>query len=290
MANTRLIKRRIISAKNIAKITSAMEMVAASKMKKAQDQALLSRPYAKALEKSLQKVAQTVNPNLHPLLLAHTLGDQILVIVSTNKGLCGGMNTNLMKATLEWKKSHQNGKVIAVGKKAVTFSRLLGVEILAQFTDMPEKVSLVDILPIISLIKDKFLSSQFKSVDILYTDFINTLSQSVAITHLLPIFDPEVLKQTQENKVVVKSEYLFEPSAKKLLDQLLPYYLENSLYQIMLESRASEHSARMVAMKNASENADELTDELQLLFNKSRQASITNELLDITTATLTLEL
>lgn len=289
MANTRQIKRRIVSAKNIAKITSAMEMVAASKMKKAQDQALESRPYARALQNSLVKVAKLANPNLHPLLQTHGLGDKILVVVSPEKGLCGAMNTNLMKETLAWKKENPQGKVIAVGKKAISFSRLIGIEIIAQFSDLPEKVSLVDILPLVSLIKDKFLNNQYRSVEILFTDFINTLSQKVQINRLLPIFDPTNIDQdTLENKQLGKSEYLFEPNAKTLLDQLLPYYLENSIYQIMLESRASEHSARMVAMKNASENADELTDELNLLFNKSRQATITSELLDITTATLTL--
>ena len=284
--NTRQIKRRIVSAKNIAKITSAMEMVAASKMKKAQDQALESRPYAKALEESLKKIAQFSDPSLHPLLLDHQDGQEILLIISTNKGLCGGMNTNLMKATLEWKKNHHQGKVVAVGKKALGFSRLLGMEILAQFTDVPEKASLADILPIITLVKNKFLSWEFKSVEILYTDFINTLSQQTRTLRLLPIY--EQTANSQIPTTTQTSEYIFEPSAKTILNQLLPYYLENTIYQIMLESRASEHSARMVAMKNASENADELTHELQLLFNKNRQAAITNELLDITTATLTL--
>lgn len=291
MANTRQIKRRITSAHNISKITNAMEMVAASKMKKAQNQAIESRPYSQALSQSLKKIAQFTNSSLHPLLSQHYTGIPILVIVSTDKGLCGGLNTNLLKRTLIWKKKHPEGHAIVIGKRGVNFTRLANLKVDAQFTDLPEIISQADIIPIIQLIKTKFLAQTYNSIDIVYTDFINTLSQQTEIVRLLPIAKNEAEFIPEQPKPVnpqVMPSYIFEPGPQQLLDYLLPYYLENTLYHIMLESKASEHSARMVAMKNASENAMDLVSELQLIFNKSRQAAITSELLDITTAVMSL--
>jgi F-type H+-transporting ATPase subunit gamma len=175
-----------------------------------------------------------------------------------------------------------------VGRKAVHFVNLLGLEMFAQFTDLPESPRFEDILPVGNLVIEKFLDGTFKSVDILYTDFINTLSQAVSLTPLLPISGTPSKEETAEVSPQITSEYTFEPSIHSILDQLLPFYVENTIYQSILEASASEHSARMVAMKNASENANELVGELKLLFNKSRQANITSELLDITTAILSL--
>ncbi len=291
MANTRQIKRRISSAQNISKITSAMEMVAASKMKKAQNQAVESRPYAHALTQSLKKIAQYTDSSLHPLLSQHQAGAPCVVIVSTDKGLCGGLNTNILKQVSAWKKQHTGGVAIVIGKRGISVARVAGLPIEAQFTDLPEVISQEEIIPMIQLIKSKFLDQTYRSVDVIYTDFINTLSQKPDVIRLLPIakeeaeFIPEQPKQVNPQ---VMPTYVFEPGAKELLDYLLPYYLENTLYHIMLESKASEYSARMVAMKNASENAMDLVAELQLMFNKSRQAAITAELLDITTAVMSL--
>lgn len=287
MANARQIKRRIVAAQNISKITKAMEMVAASKMKRAQEQATAARPYSRALQSSLQKLAGYTDTSLHLLLATHEEGLDILVLISTDKGLCGSLNPNLFKASLAWIKTHPTGQVIAVGKKAVAFCRVSGVELFAQFTQLPEKLSIQDILPIASLIMDRYLNKDFHSVSILYMDFINTLSQRVRTINILPIHSS--LEYHDDSMVVpeVKSEYIFEPDPKEILGHLLPYYIENTLYQAFLEGRASEHSARMVAMKNASENARDLVGELRLVFNKSRQAAITTELLDITTASLT---
>jgi F-type H+-transporting ATPase subunit gamma len=286
MANTRQIKRRIGTAANISKITKAMEMVSASKMRRAQEQALSARPYTRAIQESLQKVAQNTDPSLHPLLQSHQEGKTILVIFSTDRGLCGGLNTNLFKATWQWSKEQSNIELIVVGKKAVAFARKMGFTILAQFTALPERITTVDILPLSSLITEGFLSREFHSVSMIYMDFINTLSQKVRVAPLLPLSQEVVM---DPNVVVpqLHSEYTFEPNPREILDELLPYYLENTIYQTILEAKASEHSARMVAMKNASDNAKELVNELKLIFNKSRQAAITSELLDITTATLT---
>ncbi len=262
-------------------------MVAASKMKRAQDKATAARPYARALQASLQKVSAHTDQSLHPLLARHTEGLEIIVIFSTDKGLCGSLNTNLFKSTITWLKAHPKGQAVVIGRKAVTFSRLMGVPLYAQFTDLPEKISAHDLLPISSLIMREFLDHKFKSVDILYMDFINTLTQHVRSMPILPLGQSQEYRDDTMVVPTVTSEYVFEPSPEQILNDLLPYFIENVIYQTFLESRASEQSARMVAMKNASENAAELVRELQLLYNKSRQASITSELLDITTATLT---
>lgn len=287
MASTRQIKSRMSTAGNISKITKAMEMVSASKMRRAQQRAVAARPYTRAIQESLQKVALFTDPTLHPLLSHHKTGKNVLVLFSTDRGLCGGLNTNLFKNSWAWSKSHKDVEVIVVGKKAVTFARRMGFTILAQFTDLPETLSLADILPISAVVTQGFLSQEFKSVYLIHMDFINTLSQKVKVTQLLPLSKDIAKLDEGVVKPQIYLEYTFEPNAQEILNELLPYYLENTLYQTLLEAKASEHSARMVAMKNASDNAKDLVGELKLLFNKLRQAAITNELLDITTATMT---
>lgn len=286
MATARQVKLRINTAKNISKSTKAMEMVSASKMKRAQDQTLAARPYAQALAESLHTLAEEATPDLHPLLSTHQDGEDILILVSTDRGLCGSLNQNMFKKAIEWHNQHPKGKFIVVGRKAVAFTQFLGLEVVAQFTGLPDLVSVGDVLPISSLIIDQFTHHKFRSVSVLYMDFINTLSQKVSLQQVLPI------KHPTEDMVLVETEkpqYIFEPTPAEILKELLPYYVENSIYQAFLEGKASEHSARMVAMKNASDNAKDLVTELQLLYNKSRQESITRELLEITTATMTLE-
>ncbi len=287
MANTRQIKRRITAAANISKITKAMEMVSASKMRRAQEQAIATRPYTRAIQDSLHKVAQYTDPSLHPLLAYHETGKNIVVLFSTDRGSCGALNTNLFKNTWQWSKVHEQVELIVIGKKAVAFARKMGLKILAQFTDLPNNLSVADILPISTLVTEGFLANDFKAVYIIHMDFINTLSQKVKISQLLPLLTETAGEDRAAVKPEVRAEYNFEPNAKDILNDLLPYYLENTLYQTLLEAKASEHSARMVAMKNASDNAKELVGELRLMFNKSRQAAITSELLDITTATMT---
>ncbi len=286
MANTRQVQQRISTAKNISKITKAMEMVSASKMRRAQEQTLSARPYAQALASSLRSLAQDTSPDLHPLLSRHSQGIEVLVVIATDRGLCGGLNQSILKQVTQWMTKHSKGELILVGKKSVAFAKFLGLQTYAQFTNMPDTISIDDVLPISTLIIDKFITQEFKSVEFIFTDFINTLSQKVNHSQLLPI------KLEVEELILAESdaaEYVFEPNSKEILEELLPYYIENAIFQAFLEAKASEHSARMVAMKNASENAKELVNELQLIFNKSRQESITNELLEITTATLSLQ-
>ncbi len=289
MPNVRQVKQRISTASNIAKITKAMEMVSASKMRKAQDQTLAARPFAQALRDSLQKLAKEAHPSLHPLLEEHTDGVDVLIVLSTDRGQCGSLNQNLFKMLTQWYQTHPSGTFVLVGKKAVTFTNFLGLNSYAQFISMPDIIHTEDILPITTLIIDNFINRNFKTVSIVYMDFINTLSQKVKLQQLLPIKAHELADDESVIEEDSIHEYTFEPSPKEILTELLPYYIENNVYQAFLESKASEHSARMVSMKNASDNAKDLVKELRLIFNKSRQESITSELLDITTAILSLE-
>jgi F-type H+-transporting ATPase subunit gamma len=287
MSSARQIKQRIKTAKNISKITKAMEMVSASKMRRAQAQALATRPYTRALQESLQRLANEVKTDIHPFLTVHEAGIDVAVVVSTDKGLCGGLNQNLFKEAIAWQKAHKDSKLVVVGRKAVAFARIYGLDVHAQFTDLPDTVGANDTIAISTLISNAFKEEKFKTVSVIYMDFVSTLVQEVRTVQLLPLSKDITDTLTGENRESKEaSEYLFEPSPEEILEDLLNYYLENTVYQSFLEAKASEHSARMVAMKNASENAGELMEELQLTFNKSRQAGITNELLDITTAIL----
>lgn len=296
MANARIIKRRVNSVQNIAKITNAMQLVSASKTKYSQKMATNSLPYMQSLLDSLATVSNFINPSLHPFLDKNRQGVELMVVLSTNKGLCGSLNTNLFKQLLIWAKEHPKAQYIAVGQKAVNFLRNYGFNLVAQFTDWPEKTKLADVLPLLDLLKEKYLAQEISRVDILFTDFINVLKQHSLIFSLLPLNDSHIQQlefayqnktNKPEEKVIVekaKANYLLEPSSSELLDFLLNYYLELSFYHLVLESLASEHSARMVAMKSASDNAKDLVEVLKLDFNKSRQTMITNELLDISSA------
>jgi F-type H+-transporting ATPase subunit gamma len=284
MPNARQIVQRIKTAGNISKITKAMEMVSASKMHRAQVSALATRPYTTALTNSLMALAAATSSEIHPLLTEHSEGIDIAVVISTDKGLCGSLNPTLFKETLDWLKRYPKGKIVAIGRKAIAFSRLAGLPLYAQFAELPDKLTASDTIPISTLITNGFLEREFHSVSLIYMDFVSTLVQRVKVQQVLPL--PKIEQSEALVDIVKEAEYIFEPSADQILNQILPYYLENSVYQAFLEARASEHSARMVSMKNASENAGELMAGLRLAYNKSRQASITNELLDVITALL----
>lgn len=294
MAQARLIKSRIKSATNIAKITKAMEMVAASKMRRSQEQALASRPYTHKLLDMLHTIGSNADSSLHVLLEhGNVNAPELLILVSTDKGLAGSLNTNLFRAAQETLATMRSPKIIAVGRRAREFAIKYGYPLVAEFTGLGDKLVLNDILPIAEIFVKGFLSGEFSSVRSIHMQFVSTLSQSPEINLLLPIAISEVEAEGMQPQPKVstdeKKEYTFEPSPKEILDFLLPFYTENGFFQIMLEAKASEHSARMVAMKNASDNAKEIVGNLKLEYNKSRQAGITSELLDITTAALALK-
>lgn len=292
MANSRLIKRRIKSAQNIAKITKAMEMVSASKMRRAQEQAQASQPYAHKLLDILHTIADSTNPELHPLLQEHPEGRPLLIIVSTDRGLLGPLNTNLFKACVEFEKRHPQMATLVIGRKAQEFAVRMGWHIAASFLELPEKISFQDVLPVAQMIRSGFLGTEFSAIHVLHMEFINTLTQESKVTELLPLRKEELVRTAPQHTDTLEqdatqetseSEYIFEPGAKEILDWLLPYYVEVELFQIVLDARASEHSARMIAMQNASNNAGEVVESLKLEYNKSRQAAITQELIEITT-------
>lgn len=295
MPSDRIIKNRIKTTKNIRQITKAMEMVSASKMRKSQTQATSSKPYSKKLQESLQRLAGVADAGKHSLLKTNKSGKHIAILIGPDKGLTGGMISNLLKEA-DGFASGLNGdnsfEFITIGKRAREYAVKMGYEILAEFSNMSDHLSFEDTLPISKMVLDGYISKEYQDVSIIYMDFISTLIQKSNVNQLLPIavepiLSPQTPEKLIEEDVSSRYDYIFEPSAEEVLDWLLPYYVEVLIYQTFLEAKASEHSARMVAMKNASDNAKEIIDDLTLAFNKSRQANITNELLDITTATYT---
>lgn len=292
MSNIQSLKRRIKSARNIKQITKAMEMVSASKMRRAQAQTLASRPYARRLETTLNTISGLISGDVsHPLLSQNTTGKDTILLISTDKSLAGSLNTNLFRGTYQYlRQLDLKPQWIIVGQKARQF--VLGSDhpLYAEFSNLPDPISYADSLPISKLIIDGYTSGEFKSVHVVYMDFVSTLVQKIRPFSLLPLTREvtSAIDAAQNLKTisVEKSDYLFEPSAPDILDWLLPYYIELSVYQLLLEARASEHSARMVSMKNASENATDIISDLTLSYNKARQAGITAELLDNTTASM----
>ncbi len=262
-------------------------MVSASKMKRAQQQALSARPYSLTLQSTLQKIAMHTDSNTHRLLQKNDEGMSVLVVIATNRGLCGGLNTNLFKTAIQWLDMNPGTQLIVVGEKAQQFFSKTQKQIIASYTDFPENIHYNDTLALSNLLLDSFIKKEFDKVYIAYMDFISTLSQQPKIDLLLP-FQPEQIRDPAD-LIEESSEYEFEPNSHTILDWLLPYAVRNNVYHSMLEAKASEHSARMIAMKSASDNAKEVVEALQLEFNKTRQAAITQELQEITTAALTLE-
>ncbi len=286
MANTLIIRRRIRSVGNVRQITKAMELTAAAKMHKAVEGVLATRPYA---TRTLQVVRslETRGAGTHPLLESRPVQKRLIIVITTDKGLAGGLNSQLMRAVINWHKSEQlETGFIVVGKKGnAVFSRL-GLPVVASFTDAPATPDLNFTRPISLVARDEFLAKHYDAVYIAYSHFHSTLTQSPTITQLLPF--KTHADQTVENEAHL-SEALFEPSPQEVLDSTLPRLVDHLVYQIMVESTASEHAARMMAMRNASDNASEVLDDLQLTFNSLRQATITAEIAEISASMAALE-
>jgi F-type H+-transporting ATPase subunit gamma len=289
MANTRDIRRRIKSIRNTAQITKAMQMVAASKMRKAQQQALAGRPYAELMNKVLVSLQKRTNPRLHPLLEVRPLKKELVLIISTDKGLCGGLNTNLFREAANFDQTKT--AFVVSGKKARQFIARTKRELLADF-ELKDSPSFVESKPLSKFCLEKFLRREVDKVSVLFTHFINTISQRAVAQTLLPIssFDLPKGASTEETNQDLDPMlgYVFEPKAEELLGVVLPYYIQFQVFQMILDARASEHSARMVAMKNATDNAEQFIKDLTLEYNKMRQAGITTELLEIATAQMAL--
>ena len=289
MANTQDIRRRIKSIRNTAQITKAMQMVAASKMRKAQLHALAGRPYASLMNKVLVSLQQRTDPRFHPLLHVREVKKELVLILSTDKGLAGALNTNLFREALNFDAA-KTGYVV-VGRKARQFVVRTKRELLADF-ELKDAPAFVETKPVSKFCVEKFLSREVDKVTVVYTRFINTINQRPVARTLLPISNFDLPHKHEESGESEHSDpmvgYIFEPNAEAVLDVMLPYYVQYQVFQMVLDARASEHSARMVAMKNATDNAHQFIKDLTLEYNKMRQASITTELLEIATAQMAL--
>jgi len=278
MATLLSLKRRIRAAQNISKTTKAMQMIAASKLKGAQDAAFSSRPYVEKLTSIAQEVTlKTADSKKHPYMKLQTEGNKtLLIVLSPDKGSCGALVTNLLKEFLSYTKQESDSPLIVVGKKAENKVIKLENEVLATFQFGTTRPTFDMVFPIIKLIDEYYLTGKVHSVKVLYTDFKSFFSQTPTVTQILPISLPA----SDEIKDI--SEMLYEPSLESMITPLLKHYLEMSLYQLFLESFLSEQAARMMAMQNATNNAKDIIVDLKLEYNKTRQAKITSELLDIT--------
>jgi len=285
MANAREVKQRIKSVKNISQVTRALQAVSASKVRKAIDQLEDTSPYSIKAWQVLQHIAeQPDRSTLHPLLEKHSPVKEILaVVISGDRGLAGAYNSNVIRAVDDWAAEMEGSiKYITVGRRGRDQLLRRGREILAEFSNLPPQPSYADISPIGYLAINQFLAHDVDQVYLIYTQFVNRMIHRPVVKKLLPLeTDLEDRVKKFEGEVPLVGGYIFEPDQQSLLKAILPRFTVLQVFHAVIESLASEHSARMVAMKNATDNATDLADALQLEYNKARQQAITNEMLDI---------
>jgi F-type H+-transporting ATPase subunit gamma len=286
MASTRDIRRRIKSVKNTRQITKAMELVAASKMKKAQQAALAGNPYAQLLARMLARLAPRLSEVQHPFLTQREIKTRGILLLTTDKGLCGPLNANLFKLVIEVKTP---AKFYAVGRKGSQFLARTKRDLIADFT-VSDRLAFSEVKPVVELMVKAYLDGEIDTIEVIYPRFKNTLVQEPQVRPVLPLASLAsflAAAQTEAGSAPDTSDdrdMLFEPSANEVLEALIPFYVNRHIYQLVLSARASEHSARMVAMKTAKDNATKLLGELTLEYNKARQAAITAEILEIAAA------
>jgi F-type H+-transporting ATPase subunit gamma len=294
MPSTREIRRRISSAKNISQITRAMEMVAASRMKRAQQAVLAGRPYAEKIADVIENLAERVEgtdqAEIHPLLRTRPIKNAAVIMFTADKGLAGALNTNVIRRTTRFILDEAGVPVsmIVVGRKGRDFMVRYGRPLIAEFTGMKDRPSITDIYPIARVATEEYLSGRVDAVFLIYTDYVNTLIQKPTVYRVLPIDISHVgeegslpghnVERVSEKTAV---EYIFEPSVNEVLTQLVPRYIEVRMFQALLEHIASEQSARMVAMRNATQSAKDMITDLTLAYNKLRQANITREIIEV---------
>lgn len=279
MANLLAIKRRIQTAQNVSKTTKALQMISASKLKRAQESALMAKPYVEKLTALSQNLAGRVEKDsLHPYMQQNLSNRRLTIVISPDKGLCGGLITNLAREVLL--NENKNDTYIAFGKKLENNLTRMGKEIIASFTFGTTLPSFDLVYPILQIIDEYFLGKKVSGVSIIYANFQSVFNQKAVLEQILPI-TLESLSKSNETT-------LFEPSKEELLPEILRHYLEMTIYQKILETYASEQASRMIAMKNATDNANDVIKELKLEYNKGRQEKITNEILDIGGATFAL--
>ena len=292
MASSRDIQRRIKSIGNTSQITKAMQLVSSSKMRRAQEQALAGRHYISALALVFARLQEDLDLDIHPFLKEGKGERELLLVISTDKGLCGALNVNLYKKLKPY--LTEKTDVITVGKKlGVLLRKLLPANQLKSHYTLADPVPLIELKPIFMQIRELFFSGEYKRVRIAYTSYINTLVQTPEVAQLLPIA-PEQLQSlidlAKHNKEHEESiDYVLEPSKTAILQEIMPLFVFYDIYQMVLEARASEHSARMVSMKAATENAKDIIKSLTLVYNKARQSAITAELTEISSAMRAME-
>jgi F-type H+-transporting ATPase subunit gamma len=279
MPSQREIRRRIGSVRNIKQITRAMQFVAASKLKRAQDATLQSRPYADKIDEVLADLAAVLGGEDHPLLAKRADGPRLLVLLTTDRGLAGSLNTNTIRfAAQQITDGGSELSVVTVGRKGQAAMRRVRLPIAASFDGFGDRPTFAQVIAIARLLTDDYIAGRYSAIDLIYPRFISTLTQRPIIDRLLPV---EPSHDADEG--IPGNQFIFEPNAGEVLRQLLPRYVATRVYQAVLELTASEQSARMVAMKSATENAQELIDDLTLTYNKVRQANITREMIEIAT-------
>lgn len=277
-ASVRQLRRRIRSVENTAKITNAMSMIAASKMRRAQDAALSSRPYSDSLHDLLADLAaqpKEDEDNVHPLLESRETERVEMILITPDRGLTGGLNSNINRAAGQFLAPYgDSARVIAVGRKGRDFMARYGQNLRAVFTDVSDRPSITDVTPVARLAMESYETREVDAVFIAYAKFVNTTLQNAVVEQLLPVQPAELRPQEQVG-------YIYEPGHERVLEDLLPRYVEMQIFHALLEGIASEQSARMVAMRSATDNANAMVEDLTLVMNKARQESITTELLDI---------
>ena len=279
MPGTKEIRTKIASVKSTQKITKAMEMVAASKMRRAQERMRLARPYADKIRTVVGHLNKANPDYKHPFLVEREAKHIGVIIVSSDRGLCGALNTNVFKSTLglmrEWQGKDAKVSLCVLGSKGLAFFRRLGLPILASTTGLGDKPRVDQLVGPVKVMLDGYIHDRFDRLLIIYTKFVNTMKQEALVEQVLPLAGDAL------GTPAGTWDYIYEPDAKVVLDQILARYIEALIYQSVAENMASEQSARMVAMKAASDNAGSVIDELTLIYNKTRQASITKELSEI---------
>jgi F-type H+-transporting ATPase subunit gamma len=279
MAVGKEIRTKITSIKNTQKITSAMEMVAASKMRKTQVKMLATRPYAEKIAQIIHHLAHANPEYQHPYLIDREIKRIGVIIITSDRGLCGGLNSNLFRKAIvqmkQWERENLGIDLCTIGSKGAGFFSTINANIIGQVAKLGDTPHLEDIIGVIKLMLDAYDEGKIDALYVMYNKFVNTMTQQPTIENLLPVQAEEI------SELKGGWDYIYEPDAQEVLDKLLIRYIESIVYQGMVENNACEQAARMVAMKSASDNAGELIDELQLVYNKARQAAITQEISEI---------
>ncbi len=285
MAVGKEIRTQISSIKNTQKITRAMEMVAASKMRKTKDKMEATRPYSKKIGQIIRHLAHAKTEYQHPYLIEREVKRVGLILISSDRGLCGGLNSNLFRMVLkqlsQWEKSGIEADLSIIGGKGVGFFSSINANVVAQATKIGDSPHLEDIIGIIKVMLDAFDNGTIDELYVVSNEFVNTMTQKPVMEKLVPVAANNEEKADEDNALGGLWDYIYEPDAKGVLDDLLVRYIESIVYQGLVENNACEQAARMVAMKSASDNAGNLIDELQLVYNKARQAAITQEISEI---------